>query len=83
MTALAASRLVAAEVDVHFAADDTGSTVEAVLAEALAKEPGKPVEKVAPFTCPVNSTVAEFAGCVHRDFAEKCIIVRLFDMPDS
>ncbi len=44
----------------------------------FSKEPGKPVEKVAPFTCPVKSTVAEFAGCVHRDFAEKCRSARVW-----
>lgn len=36
-----------------------------------AKSPGKPVDKSAPFTCPAGSSVAEFAGHVHRDLAEK------------
>jgi hypothetical protein len=36
------------------------------------KQPGKPADTDgAPFTCPVGSTLAEFAGCVHSDFEEK------------
>ncbi|HEY8502940.1 MAG TPA: GTPase, partial [Gemmataceae bacterium] len=35
------------------------------------KMPGKPPDLSAPFTCPLGSTVAEFAGVVHQDFAEK------------
>ena len=34
------------------------------------KQPGKPADKSAPFTCPIGSTVHEFAGVVHRDFQE-------------
>ena len=34
------------------------------------KQPGKPADLAAPFTCPVGSTVAEFAGCVHNDLEE-------------
>jgi ribosome-interacting GTPase 1 len=34
------------------------------------KHPGKPADKSAPFTCPIGSTVSEFAGLVHRDFEE-------------
>jgi ribosome-interacting GTPase 1 len=34
------------------------------------KHPGKPADKSSPFTCPVGSTVSEFAGLVHRDFEE-------------
>jgi ribosome-interacting GTPase 1 len=33
-----------------------------------AKEPGKPVDKNAPFTVPIGSTVLDFAGRVHKDF---------------
>jgi ribosome-interacting GTPase 1 len=32
------------------------------------KQPGKPPDMTSPFTCPIGSTVAEFAGCVHKDF---------------
>lgn len=32
------------------------------------KQPGKPPDMSSPFTCPVGSTVAEFAGHVHKDF---------------
>jgi ribosome-interacting GTPase 1 len=42
------------------------------------KEPGKPADKTAPFTCPVGSTVAEFAGCVHHDLAEKTKTARVW-----
>jgi small GTP-binding protein len=34
------------------------------------KQPGKPVDRSSPFTCPIGSTVQEFAGCVHKDFEE-------------
>ncbi len=34
------------------------------------KQQGKPIEKTAPFTCPIGSTVSEFAGYVHQDFEE-------------
>jgi ribosome-interacting GTPase 1 len=42
------------------------------------KQPGKPADKSAPFTCPVGSTVAEFAGLVHRDFVEKLKSARIW-----
>lgn len=42
------------------------------------KEPGKPVDKSAPFTCLIGSTVAEFAGHVHRDLAEKTKTARVW-----
>jgi ribosome-interacting GTPase 1 len=42
------------------------------------KLPGKPPDKTAPFTCPVGSTVAEFAGLVHRDFVEKLKSARIW-----
>ncbi len=36
------------------------------------KQPGKPADTDgAPFTCPIGSTVAEFAGYVHSDFEDK------------
>lgn len=34
------------------------------------KHPGKPADTGSPFTCPVGSTVAEFAGCVHNDLED-------------
>jgi ribosome-interacting GTPase 1 len=42
------------------------------------KLPGKPPDKSAPFTCPAGSTVADFAGLVHRDFAEKLKSARIW-----
>ena len=35
------------------------------------KQQGKPPDLTSPFTCPIGSNVAEFAGCVHADFEEK------------
>jgi small GTP-binding protein len=43
------------------------------------KQPGKPADTSGPpFTCPVGSTVAEFAGCVHTDFEEKVKSARVW-----
>lgn len=42
------------------------------------KQPGKPPDKSAPFTCPAGSTVADFAGLVHRDFVEKLRSARIW-----
>jgi ribosome-interacting GTPase 1 len=42
------------------------------------KQPGKPPELTSPFTCPVGSTLADFAGVVHRDFAEKLKSARIW-----
>lgn len=33
------------------------------------KQPGKPPDLAAPYTCPVGSTVVDMAALVHRDFA--------------
>lgn len=35
------------------------------------KPPGKPADMSSPFTCPIGSPVATFAGCVHQDFVDK------------
>lgn len=42
------------------------------------KHPGKPADRTAPFTCPIGSTVHEFAGVVHRDFEEKLKSARIW-----
>ncbi len=42
------------------------------------KQPGKPPDKTAPFTCPVGSTVVDFASLVHRDFADKLRSARIW-----
>ena len=34
------------------------------------KQPGKPADLTAPFTCSAGSTLVDFAAVVHRDFAE-------------
>jgi hypothetical protein len=42
------------------------------------KQPGKPPDMSAPFTCPIGSTVVEMAGLVHRDFTEKLKSARIW-----
>ena len=42
------------------------------------KRPGKPADKESPFTCPIGSTVAAFAGVVHRDFEDKLRSARVW-----
>ena len=43
------------------------------------KQPGKPADTSGvPFTCPLGSSVAEFAGCVHTDFEEKVKSARVW-----
>jgi ribosome-interacting GTPase 1 len=42
------------------------------------KEPGKPADKASPFTCPIGSTLMEFAGRVHKDFAEQLKSARIW-----
>ena len=42
------------------------------------KEPGKPPDLTAPFTCPAGSTLLELAGLVHRDFTEKLKSARIW-----
>jgi len=44
----------------------------------FSKHPGKPADKTAPFTCPANSTVADFAVLVHRDFGDKMKSARIW-----
>ncbi len=42
------------------------------------KQPGKPADLEAPFTCPTGSTLLELAALVHRDFAEKLKSARIW-----
>jgi small GTP-binding protein len=42
------------------------------------KRPGKPADMDSPFTCPVGSSVAQMAGLVHRDLAEKLKSARIW-----
>ena len=42
------------------------------------KQPGKPADMAAPFTCPVGSTVSEFAGCVHNDLEDSVKSARVW-----
>lgn len=42
------------------------------------KQPGKPPDLTAPFTCAAGSTVIELAALVHRDFAENLKSARLW-----
>jgi ribosome-interacting GTPase 1 len=42
------------------------------------KQPGKPPDKSAPYSCPAGTTVGEMAALVHRDFAEKLKSARIW-----
>jgi small GTP-binding protein len=42
------------------------------------KQPGKPPDLTAPFTCPVGSTLVEMAALVHRDFAQHLKSARIW-----
>ncbi len=42
------------------------------------KQPGKPADKSSPFTCPIGSSVSEFAGYVHNDFEENLKSARVW-----
>jgi uncharacterized protein len=42
------------------------------------KQPGKPADKSSPFTCPIGSSVGEFAPVVHNDFEEKLKAARVW-----
>lgn len=71
----------------HVVSVETGQGVEALrgkiyellgVMRIYTKQPGKPPDLTSPFTCRVGSTVAEFAGCVHRDFEEKVKSARVW-----
>jgi hypothetical protein len=64
---------------IHVVAAETGAGLEELRSEiyrylqvirVYTKQPGKPVDRESPFTCPVGSTVQEMAALVHRDFVE-------------
>jgi hypothetical protein len=42
------------------------------------KQPSKPPDMAAPFTCPAGSTLLEMAALVHRDFADKLKHARIW-----
>ncbi len=42
------------------------------------KQPGKPPDLTAPFTCPAGSTLVEMAALVHRDFVVKLKSARIW-----
>lgn len=42
------------------------------------KQPGKQADMTAPFTCPIGSSVSEFAGYVHNDFEENLKSARVW-----
>jgi ribosome-interacting GTPase 1 len=72
---------------IHVIAAEHGTGLEALrtaiyeflnVIRVYGKQPGKPPDMTAPFTCPAGSTVAEMAALVHRDFAEKLKTARLW-----
>jgi ribosome-interacting GTPase 1 len=71
--------MFAGRLPVHVASAERGDGLEDLRNElygslnvirVYTKLPGKPSDLSAPFTCPAGSTLIEFAGVVHRDFAE-------------
>jgi ribosome-interacting GTPase 1 len=71
--------MFAGRLPVHVASAERGDGLEDLRNElygslnvirVYTKLPGKPPDLSAPFTCPAGSTLIEFAGVVHRDFAE-------------
>lgn len=42
------------------------------------KEPGKQPDMEKPYTCPIGSSVSQFAGCVHRDLEDKVKSARIW-----
>lgn len=44
----------------------------------FSKQPGKPADLESPFTAPIGTTVYEFAGLVHKDFAENFKSARIW-----
>ena len=71
--------LFAARFPIYVIAAETGAGLEELRCEiyrflqvirVYTKQPGKPVDRESPFTCPVGSTVQEMAALVHRDFVE-------------
>jgi ribosome-interacting GTPase 1 len=42
------------------------------------KEPSKPPDMTAPYTCPAGSTLLELAGLIHRDFIDKLKSARIW-----
>jgi len=82
-----ARELLTGQFAIHRLDLDGGTGVEP-LREALyrflgvirvySKQPGKPADKSAPFTCRAGGTVVDFAGLVHRDFADKLRTARVW-----
>lgn len=72
---------------IHVIAAEHGSGLEELrsaifsflkVIRVYSKQPGKPADKTAPFTCGIGSTVGDFAGLVHRDFVEKLKSARIW-----
>jgi ribosome-interacting GTPase 1 len=72
---------------IHVIAAEHGDGLEELRAEiykflnvirVYTKHPGKPPDTSSPFTCPAGSTLVEFAGLVHRDFAENLKSARIW-----
>ncbi len=72
---------------IHVIAAETGQGLEELrdaiyqmlnVIRVYAKEPSKPADMKAPFTCPVDCTVVDFAAKVHRDFADKLKHARIW-----
>jgi ribosome-interacting GTPase 1 len=72
---------------IHVVAAETGQGLEELriaiyqflnVIRVYTKQPSKPADMAAPFTCPAGSTLLELAALVHRDFADKLKHARIW-----
>lgn len=79
--------LFGSRFSIHAVSAETGTGLEELrsaiyrflnVIRVYTKQPGKPPDMAAPFTCPVGSTLLEMASLVHRDFAEKLKSARIW-----
>src|SRR5262245_4936944 len=82
-----AQEMFAGRFAIHQVDVESGTGIEALreviykflnVIRVYSKHPGKPADKTVPFTCPIKSTVADFAVLVHRDFGEKMKSARIW-----
>ncbi len=79
--------MYAAKFPVHVIAAEHGTGLEDFrdaiyqflnVIRVYTKQPGKPADMTAPFTCPIGSTVVEMAAHVHRDFTDNLKSARIW-----
>lgn len=76
-----------ARFPIHVFSAETGAGMEELrtalyrslnVIRVYTKQPGKPPDMTAPFTCRTGSTLAEMAALVHRDFVERLKSARIW-----